>query len=145
MAERLLIVDDEIAITRIVGSIAAELGVDFKALNTSLTAAEVFVEYQPDVVILDIVMPGKDGIDVLNDIMNSGIPTQIVLTSGVSEGYLRLGEAIARFHGGNPVRLLRKPFRHHELVAILTSGPCQRSPADLDAIKPSTDLARDAP
>jgi CheY-like chemotaxis protein len=120
MAERLLIVDDEIAITRIVGSIAAELGVDFKALNTSLTAAEVFVEYQPDVVILDIVMPGKDGIDVLNDIMNSGIPTQIVLTSGLSEGYLRLGEAIARFHGRNPVRLLRKPFRHHELVEILS-------------------------
>jgi CheY-like chemotaxis protein len=121
MAERLLIVDDESAITEVVGSIATELGVEFRSLNTSIAAAEVFRDYRPDMVILDIVMPGKDGIDVLNDIVNTGIPTQIVLTSGVSEGYLRLGQAIAMFHGLAPVRILKKPFRHSELVALLSN------------------------
>jgi CheY-like chemotaxis protein len=116
--------------------IATELGVEFKAVNTPLTAAEVFIDYQPDVVILDIVMPGKDGIDVLNDIMNSGIPTNIVLISGVSEGYLRLGEAIARFHGGNPVRVLKKPFRHGELVQILTNISGARLPSNSDPAAP---------
>ena len=121
MAERLLIVDDEIAITEAVGTIAMGLGVECRALNTSLTAADVFRDYRPHMVILDIMMPGKDGIDVLNDIVNTGIPTQIVLTSGVSEGYLRFGQAIAGFHGLGPVRILKKPFRHSELVALLSN------------------------
>jgi CheY-like chemotaxis protein len=136
MGEKLLIIDDEIAVTQAVGLIASELGVEFKAVNTPLTAAEVFIDYQPDVVILDIVMPGKDGIDVLNDIMNSGIPTHVVLTSGVSEGYLRLGEAIARFHGGNPVRVLKKPFRHNELVQILANIAGARLPSNSESAAP---------
>jgi CheY-like chemotaxis protein len=119
MTKKLLIIDDEVGLTKVVGLIARQLGMEFRALNTSLTATEAFIAYQPDVVILDIVMPGKDGIDVLNDIMNTGIPTRIVLTSGLSEGYLRLGESIARFHGVERVHLLRKPFRHNELVELL--------------------------
>jgi two-component system response regulator MtrA len=134
MAERLLIIDDEIAITQVVGSIATELGVEFRALNASLTAAEVFMEYQPDVVIIDIIMPGKDGIDVLNDIMNTGIPTRIVLTTGVSEGYLRLAQAIARFHGVEPFRVLKKPFRHIELVKLLTNVGDARSLTGIDTV-----------
>jgi CheY-like chemotaxis protein len=132
MVERLLIIDDEVAITQVVGMIATELGVEFRALNTPMTAAEVFMDYQPDVVILDIIMPGKDGIDVLNDILNTGIPTQIVLTTGVSEGYLRLGQAIARFHGIESFRVLKKPFRHNELTELLTKIGDARSSADID-------------
>jgi two-component system response regulator MtrA len=119
MTKKLLIIDDEVGLTKVVGLIARQLGMEFRALNTSLTATEAFIDYQPDIVILDIVMPGKDGIDVLNDIMNTGIPTRIVLTSGLSVGYLRLGQSIARFHGVERVRLLRKPFRHNDLVELL--------------------------
>jgi CheY-like chemotaxis protein len=132
MVERLLIIDDEIAITEVVGSIATELGVECRALNTSPLAADVFRDYRPDMVILDIVMPGKDGIDVLNDIVNTGIPTRIVLTSGVSEGYLRLGQAIARFHGLGPVRILKKPFRHSELVELLSNIAEVGAPAGVE-------------
>ena len=79
-------------------------------------------------------MPDKDGIDVLNDIMNTGIPTQIVLTTGVSEGYLRLGQAIARFHGVEPLRVLRKPFRHIELVELLTNVGDARLPTGIGTV-----------
>jgi CheY-like chemotaxis protein len=131
VAERILIIDDDVDTTEVVGLIASELGMECKAGDTSLTATEVFIAYQPDVVILDIVMPGKDGIDVLNDIMNTGIPTRIVLTSGLSEGYLRLGESIARFHGVERVRVLRKPFRHNELVESLTADESVTAVTDL--------------
>jgi two-component system, response regulator YesN len=94
---------------------------DFRALNTSPTATEVFVVYQPDIVIIDMIMPDKDGIDILNEIMLTGIPTQVVLTSGYSDTYLRLAEGVARLHGEEQVHFLKKPYRRAELVELLTT------------------------
>lgn len=122
MAEKLLVIDDDVAITEVIGLIAKELGVECKAINTSLTATETFLDYRPDVVILDIVMPDKDGIDVLNEIMNTGISARIVLTSGCGNGYLRLAQGIAEFHRVERFRVLKKPFRHSELVGLLISN-----------------------
>jgi two-component system response regulator MtrA len=119
MAKRLLIVDDQAGITKVVGLIAKQLGMEFKALNSSLSATEEFIEFRPDVLILDMIMPEKDGIDVLNEVLLSGIPTRIVLTSGYSDAYLRLAEGVAKFHDSAQVAILKKPFRREELAALL--------------------------
>jgi DNA-binding NtrC family response regulator len=120
MTHKLMMIDDEVGLTKVVGLIATQLGFEFKPLNTSPTATHVFVDYQPDIVIIDMIMPDKDGIDVLHEIMSTGIATQIVLTSGYSEAYLRLAESVAKFHGNERVHFLKKPFRRVELVELLT-------------------------
>ena len=119
MAKRLLIVDDQAGITKVVGLIARQLGMEFKALNSSLTATEEFIDYRPDVLILDMIMPEKDGIDVLNEVLLSGIPARIILTSGYSDAYLRLAEGVAKFHDSGQVSILKKPFRRDELTTLL--------------------------
>ncbi|HET8996027.1 MAG TPA: response regulator, partial [Acetobacteraceae bacterium] len=78
-----------------------------------------FIAYRPDVLILDMIMPEKDGIDVLNEVLLSGIPTRIVLTSGYSDAYLRLAQGVAQFHDTDQVSILKKPFRRQELVDML--------------------------
>lgn len=118
MAKKLLMIDDQAGITRIVGFVARALGIEFKAINDPLAATEVFLEYRPDIVIIDMIMPEKDGLDVLNEILTTGIPTQIVLTSGFGNGFLRLGTGIAAFHG-TQVSILEKPFRRAELTELL--------------------------
>jgi hypothetical protein len=52
--------------------------------------------------------------------MLTGIPTQVVLTSGYSEAYLRLAEGVAKLHGHERFHFLKKPFRRIELVELLT-------------------------
>jgi CheY-like chemotaxis protein len=69
---------------------------------------------------IDMIMPEKDGIDVLNEVLLTGIPVKVVLTSGFSESYLRLAEGVAKFHDNPNVSTLRKPFRREELVQLLT-------------------------
>ena len=90
MPKKLLIVDDQAGITKVFGLIARQLGLEFKALNSSISATEEFIEYRPDILMLDMIMPEKDGIDVLNEILLTGIPANIVLTSGYSDAYLRV-------------------------------------------------------
>ena len=90
-----------------------------RSLNSSAQATETFIAFKPDIVILDMIMPEKDGIDVLNEILLTGIPVKVVLTSGFSESYLRLAEGVAKFHENPNVSILRKPFRRDELINLL--------------------------
>ncbi len=120
MAKRLLIVDDQTGITKVVGLIAGQLGMEFKALNSSMDATETFIDFRPDVLILDMIMPEKDGIDVLNEVLLTGIPSKIILTSGYSDAYLRLAEGVAKFHESGHISILKKPFRRDELIGLLT-------------------------
>jgi FixJ family two-component response regulator len=64
-------------------------------------------------------MPEKDGIEVLNEILLTGIPAQVVLTSGYGASFLALAEDAAKFHGRADVSILSKPFRASELAEVL--------------------------
>jgi len=118
-AKKLLVIDDQTGITKVVELIARQLGLNARSLNSSSQATEEFIAFMPDVVMLDMIMPEKDGIDVLNEILLTGIPVKVILTSGFSDSYLRLAEGVAKFHANENVSILRKPFRREELIALL--------------------------
>ena len=120
MAKKLLVVDDQSGITRVVEMIARQLGLNVRSLNSSAQATETFIAFKPDILMLDMIMPEKDGIDVLNEILLTGYPVKVVLTSGFSESYLRLAEGVAKFHDNPNVSVLRKPFRREELMDLLS-------------------------
>jgi CheY-like chemotaxis protein len=119
MAKKLLVVDDQTGITKVVELIARQLGLNTRTLNSSVQATEVFIAFKPHVLMLDMIMPEKDGIDVLNEILLTGLPVKVILTSGFSESYLRLAEGVAKFHDNENVSILRKPFRREELITLL--------------------------
>lgn len=119
MAKKLLIVDDQAGIAKAVGLIANQLGIECRTVTNSVDATSAFIDYRPDLLMLDMIMPEKDGIDVLNEILLTGIPTRIILTSGFSDAYLRLAEGVARFHDTEQVSILKKPFRREVLVSLL--------------------------
>jgi CheY-like chemotaxis protein len=119
MNRKLLVVDDQVGLTRVMRLVAEELGYETRIANCPLQATEMFIAFRPDVVILDMIMPEKDGIDVLNEILLTGTRARVVLTSGMSDGLLRLAEGVARFHHLERVEVLRKPFRREELADLL--------------------------
>jgi CheY-like chemotaxis protein len=110
MSKKLLIVDDQPGITRIV----------------ALIARDEFIAFQPDVVILDMIMPDVDGIDVLTQIALTGYPVKIVVSSGYGEAYMALAAGVARFHGLATPPMLRKPFQRSQLEELLrgVAGSC---------------------
>jgi CheY-like chemotaxis protein len=123
MRRKLMIVDDQVGMTRVVAMAASQLGLEVKVLNNPLHAVDSFLEFRPDILILDMIMPEKDGIDVLHEILLTGVETRIVLTSGLSESYLRLAEGVAHFHDVHDIAILRKPFRRHDLLNVLQWEP----------------------
>ncbi len=121
MPQRVLVIDDQAGINAAILRVAAELGLEARAVREPLKATETFIEFAPDVVMLDMIMPEKDGIDVLDEIMLTGQPTRFIIMSGYGEAYLRLAQGVAAFHGAERLMMLRKPFRREELETMLRS------------------------
>jgi CheY-like chemotaxis protein len=113
---KLLVIDDQTSITKVVGLVASRMGLEVRTVNDPNLALDVFMEFEPNILLLDMIMPEKDGVDVLNEILLTGLKTQVVLTSGFSEAYLRLAEGVARFHDNPAIHVLKKPFRRADLV-----------------------------
>jgi two-component system response regulator MtrA len=116
---KLLIVDDDINITKIYARVAHQLGFEVQVINNPLLATEAFLAFTPDVVMLDMVMPEKDGAEVLHEILASGAPARIIVSSGYGDAILRLSTGVDALHGGDRVSVLRKPVRNAELKQVL--------------------------
>lgn len=119
MPGRLLVVDDDVRLTRIVALTASRLDIQTRQVNDPARALDTFVEFKPDVVMLDVFMPEVDGIDVLHEILLTGVPTRVVLMSGSDEELLAVAAEAARFHGADNAVVLTKPFRRADLVEVL--------------------------
>ncbi len=119
MEKRLLVVDDDARLTSIVSLTATQLGFVTRQCNHSAEALDAFIEFKPHIAMIDLFMPEMDGIDVLHEFLLTGIPTQIVLTSGLGEELLPLAQEVTRFHGAEDPVFLPKPFRRAELVEVI--------------------------
>ena len=74
--KKILIVDDELLILRIISDILTKEGYDVKTAINFFNASQLLEEEKFDVVITDIRMPEKSGIDLLTHVreINSDIP-----------------------------------------------------------------------
>lgn len=119
MPEKLLVIDDEASIAKIVEKIAAGVGYDVATVTEPTQAIPTFERFAPDIVLVDMVMPGVDGIDILRDILAQRPETRVIAMSGHGPGYLKLAKAVAAFDHCPDIAELAKPFRRVDLLAVL--------------------------
>ena len=82
MARTILIVDDEESILQSLDGILSDEGFEVISAQSSAEAMEKIAEEIPDLVLLDIWMPGKDGIETLADMKETYPNIQVVMMSG---------------------------------------------------------------
>ena len=68
MKARILLVDDNINLTTLLGKALTRNGYECHVQNNAVIATETARGVQPDLVLLDVMMPGKDGGDVLAEL-----------------------------------------------------------------------------
>ncbi len=78
---KILIVDDDTNISELISLYLNKEGYDTKEVATGKEALEVFETYEPDLVILDIMLPELDGYDVCKEIRKHNRTPIIMLTA----------------------------------------------------------------
>jgi two-component system alkaline phosphatase synthesis response regulator PhoP len=106
-----LVVDDEVRIVKLVRDYLERAGFRVLAAGDGETALQIARREQPDLIVLDLMLPGVDGLDVCRQLRQaSGVPI-IMLTARVEEADRIVGLEL----GADDY--VTKPFSPHELVA----------------------------
>ena len=109
--ERILVVDDEVGIRDLVGTYLRAEGYEVAAAADGEDALTAFRAREPDLVVLDLRLPGIGGLDVLREIRRSSSVYVIVLSARAEEADKLVGLEL----GADDY--LTKPFSPRELVA----------------------------
>jgi DNA-binding response OmpR family regulator len=117
----LLLIDDEPALADYMASAARLCGFEPAVAVNEQSFHRLFDELRPQVVVLDLGMPGTDGVEFLRYLAENGFEGPVLIVSGfdrrVLESAFRLGSALG-LHMTGP---LEKPVRLEELEALLLS------------------------
>ncbi|PAS95695.1 MAG: hypothetical protein CGU28_11720 [Candidatus Dactylopiibacterium carminicum] len=115
---KVLVIDDEPDIGELICAAAEGIG-----LNCTATASpEVFLaslKNDIDVVIMDLRMPGTDGVELLRKLAANGCQAKVVLISGIDRKVLRSAEELTVSLGLDAAGYLQKPFRINDVEQLL--------------------------
>ncbi|CAB4745762.1 unannotated protein [freshwater metagenome] len=108
---RVLVVDDDASLAEMLTIVLRQEGFDSRMCLRGDQAVEAFRDYKPDVVLLDLMLPGRDGIDVCKEIRaESGVPIVMLTAKGDTV------DVVVGLESGADDYVV-KPFKPKELVA----------------------------
>src|SRR4051794_24088638 len=117
---RLLLINDEPALAQFLATAAEDCGFQPVITSRDQDFREQLIAERPDMVALDLGMPGMDGVELLRFLAEQDFKSPVLIVSGfdrrVLESAFRLGEAL----GLTMVGPLEKPVRLEELETVLS-------------------------
>ena len=140
MTHKILVVDDDDALREMVGLVLSSNGYQPVFASDGISAVEVFKQSSPDLVLLDIMLPGQSGIDVCNQIRAvSGVPIIMLTAKGDTEDVVVGLEAgaddyVVKPHNGAElvarVRARVRPLTDD--AAVVAIGPLSLDPKSFE-------------
>src|SRR6185503_6032722 len=115
----LLALDDEQDIADTICAIGARAGFRTLASSAPTRLREVLETCRPDVIVLDLQMPGQDGVSTLRHLADIHCPAKIILVTGMDERTIASAEQYGLKRGLAVFATLQKPFDPDELLARL--------------------------
>lgn len=113
---RVLIIDDEANIRSILSTLLKKNGYGVQAADSGEAGLEIYARFKPEVILLDLKMPGIDGIEVMEALdkrLNADCRTIIMTAHG------EVRSAVEAMKKG-AFDYLQKPFDNDELLAVIS-------------------------
>ena len=119
--KRVLICDDEPAFGRFVQNVAEGMGYEVCVTTDGSAFIEEYHRFKPTTVVLDMVMPGMDGNEIINWLAEQQSTSELIILTGYTPDYATNASTLAEFKGLKPLATLRKPIDINQLRAVLSA------------------------
>lgn len=126
---RILVVDDDKRIAASVRRALAYEGYDVEEVHDGLDALVSARNNRPDAVVLDLMLPGMDGIEVCRRLRAAGDDVAVLMLTAKTS----VGERVEGLDSGAD-DYLTKPFAHEELLARVRSLLRRREPEEREVL-----------
>ena len=107
---RLLIIDDEEDICDLIAEIGERHGLEPRTTSNTETVPQILGEFTPDVIMMDLMMPGIDGVELLRLLSEKARNAKLCLISGSDARVLNSARRLGSAHGLDVVAALEKPL-----------------------------------
>ena len=108
---KIMLVDDEESIKRVVSSMIADAGYDFVYAKDGFEALSAVGVHQPDLIILDVMMPCMDGFTTCQRLRSQGVTVPVIFLSAKGD---IVDKGVGFQAGGDDY--MTKPFDPRELL-----------------------------
>jgi CheY-like chemotaxis protein len=124
MMQRVLVIDDQSYVRATVVSALRANGFDAVAVESGPAGLGAITEFRFDLAIVDIYMPGMDGIKVIKELRSRYGRLPVIAMSGVQIGVSErtVLDHLSKVPGLSDIVCLRKPFRPNELLAAVQNA-----------------------
>lgn len=136
---RILVLDDEATVGETLCAIARSAGYAARSTTDADEFLQVIAEWKPTHIVVDLMMPRVDGIEVIHRLAERHVEAALILTSGVGSRVLEAASRTAAERGIRVAGLLAKPVRVAAFRALLAEAPgaapapTSSSPSDPDS------------
>ncbi len=114
MSSELLLIEDMPSLRMVYEAILRKAGIDVVSAGTATEGIRAFLERTPDIVLLDLMLPDRDGLDLLRDMMNRNPATKVIVITANGS----INKAVEAMRAG-AVEYLVKPFSETRLVSVI--------------------------
>ncbi len=115
----LIALDDDEQIVEVVAAVGKRAGFDVVPTTSAAAFHEARERRDPDVIVLDLQMPGTDGIEMLRTLADQGSKAAIILVTGMDTRTIAAAEHYGTGRGLSIRATIQKPFVPEELEAYL--------------------------
>ena len=131
MPEKILIVDDDIDTVRLVGMMLEKQGYLIVAANNGKAALSSAQKEQPDLILLDVMMPGMDGFEVIQHLREDAETSHIPIILFTAKG--EMDDKLLGFDLGADDYLV-KPVQTREMLARVNAVLTRTNRAKMSAL-----------
>ncbi len=116
---KILIVDDDYSLANLIQLILEEEGYEVRSAGNGQEGYSAYLHFKPDVVITDLHMPEKNGLELMESIRRLDPKVKTIYMSGDPWMFRRRLEEEKTGHAAS---LLQKPFSKGELMRLLAKA-----------------------
>jgi DNA-binding NtrC family response regulator len=117
---KILIVDDDGPVCNTVSALLEALGHEVRTATSGKVVLREIEAFEPEIVLLDLLMPEKDGIETLREVKHTRPDLPVIMMTGGGVGWATTLLEMTRRLGATQV--LQKPFTKNRLSSVIADA-----------------------